>query len=463
MTNIAERVDHALALQEARVERGANRARLGFVAVVGAIALANAPAVTAGTNLINFGAIGIALAYSVTVSVWLRRVIYRATMKYATSLIDIALVYLVLLAYTLHDTPAVALKNPAFFIVYPLIGMTVFRYDPRLTLVSGGFAFLAYGSLFAWALRFIDVKFGDYAAELYGPGVTVVGQLTKIMVLAAFVGLMALLARYTRSLLHRLVQKEVEARSRREKIERELELASQVQSHLLPRTWPVLERLSLHATILEGQSVGGDYYDLIPLSAHSVLLIVADVAGKGVPAALIMSGMRAAAHLCASMRLGIEETLERMNRLLYDSTAPHHYVTAFVAEIDMEANRICYVNAGHPPPLLFSGNRILRLREGPPPLGLFPSLPELHFQRAEMPPGSMLVACTDGVSERTNSAGEEFGDQALHRFVQENGSMDCGAFAQNLLAALKQFGDNRPYEDDVTLVVAKCAGQNLAA
>jgi phosphoserine phosphatase RsbU/P len=186
------------------------------------------------------------------------------------------------------------------------------------------------------------------------------------------------------------------------------------------------------------------------------LLIVADVAGKGVPAALIMSGLRAAAHLCASMQIGMEEALERMNRLLYESTAAHHYVTAFLAEIDMQAGRIAYVNAGHPPPLLIYGGKIVRLREGTYPLGLFPNLKDPQFENRELIPGSMLVACTDGVSERTNSAGEEFGDTALHQFVVDNCALECDAFARNLLTAVRQYGDNLPFDDDVTLVVAKC-------
>lgn len=259
------------------------------------------------------------------------------------------------------------------------------------------------------------------------------------------------------SLFHRLVRNEVKSRLQREKIERELELASQVQSHLLPRTWPESDRLSLHGAILEGASVGGDYYDLIRLSPHSVLLIIADVAGKRVPAALIMSGLRAAAHLCASMGMGIEETLERLNRLLYNSTAPHHYVTAFLAEIDTAANRIRYVNAGHPPPLLLSGCKVHNLGKGSFPLGLFPTLSGAQLQNEELTPGSMLVACTDGVSERRNGAGEEFGDSALRSFVEQNSTLDCHSFAQSLMSALKQFGDNRPFEDDVTLVVAKIA------
>jgi hypothetical protein len=455
MKEISERVDRALSLQEAQVERIASRARAGFIAVIAIIALLNAPSVTAETNKINFGAIGIALCYSLTVFVWLKRQGYRAAMKYATSLIDLTIVHLALLAYGMQDIPAVSLKNPAFLVVFPILGMTVFRYDPRLTIISGGYALACYALLFARVLRFVPVKWGDYPSELFGPDVTMVGQFTKLLILALFIVLMAFLARYTRSLFHKLIRNEIEIRQQKEKIEWELELASQVQAHLLPRSCPVFEKLSLHGATVEGRSVGGDYYDLIPLSPDSVLLIIADVSGKGVPAALIMSGVRAAAHLCASMGLGIEATMERLNRLIYESTAAHHYVTAFIAEIDISSRRICYINAGHTPPLLLSEQKIHMLPSGTFPLGLFPSLVGAQLQYQELPPGCMLVACTDGVSERTNSAGEEFGDSALHHFVQKHGTMDSPIFAQNLLAALKLYGNDRPFDDDATLVVAK--------
>jgi hypothetical protein len=459
MKEILERVDRALALQEARVERIAGRARLAFFAVVGAIALLNAPMVTARTNVINFGAIGIALTYSLAVWLWLRGRGYRAVMKYSTTLIDLTLVHLTLLAYASADIPSVALKNPAFLFVYPILGMTVFRFDPKLTLVAGGYALFAYGILFTWVSRWTTVTWGNYAAELFGPDVTVVGQMTKVLVLALFVALITLLARYTRSLFHRLVWNELETRQQKDRIERELELASQVQAQLLPRAFPNLAGLSLHGTIMEGRSVGGDYYDLIPLSQSVALLIVADVAGKGVPAALIMSGVRAAAHLCASMGLGIEEVHERLNRLIYESTSPHNYVTAFLAEIDVSANGIRYINAGHPAPLVLCGQQIRRLQEGSAPLGLFPSLPgsQSHFE--QLSPGSVLVACTDGVSEHANNAGEEFGDTELHRFLAEHGTLDSTPFADRLLDELRRFGDNRPFEDDATLVVAKFTGQ----
>jgi sigma-B regulation protein RsbU (phosphoserine phosphatase) len=247
----------------------------------------------------------------------------------------------------------------------------------------------------------------------------------------------------------------VTARNEKEAMERELELASQVQAQLLPNEYPQVEGLRLHGTIIEGRFVGGDYYDFIQLSANSVLLLVGDVSGKGVPAALIMSGVRASARLSASMKTGLEELVFRLNEMLHESSPTSSYLTLFAAEIDVAAGSLRYINAGHPPPLLHAADGIHTLACGTAPLGLFPTLPGLRAYSVRFPPGSLLVACTDGVSERSNPAGEFYGLGSLWSFVERNHHLDCPDFAGLLLKEVRQFGANAPLEDDLTLVVAR--------
>jgi sigma-B regulation protein RsbU (phosphoserine phosphatase) len=290
---------------------------------------------------------------------------------------------------------------------------------------------------------------------MFSPAVTWVGQGTKILILVAFVIVASYLAGHTRFLFHRLVRTEVALRSEKEAIERELELASTVQAALLPRQHVPDHDLQLHGTIMPGRYVGGDYYDFIRLSGGTVLMVVADVAGKGVPAALIMSAVRASVHLFASMQLSLEELIERLNALLYESTTPDGYVTLFAAEIDAAGNLISYINAGHPPPILYSNGRVRLLGSGTMPLGLFPVLAGLQAEREEYSPGSVLVACTDGIWERSNAAGELFGEHGLRQFVLENDAQDCAVFARGLLERVRVFGGNLPMEDDATLAVAR--------
>jgi serine phosphatase RsbU (regulator of sigma subunit) len=337
-----------------------------------------------------------------------------------------------------------------------VIALTVFRYDPKLTAFTGGYAVLLYGCLWVYVGQRTTIGWGGYSTELFTPNATVIGQATKMLILIAFVSVAAYVARDTRSLLHRLVRREVRVRSENQALERELELASLVQTQLLPRHRPPIGGLHLYGAILPGRYVGGDYYDFIERSENTVLLVVADVAGKGLPAALTMSAVRASVHLFTSMSLGLREMMDRLNTLLYDSTSPDAYVTLFAAEINRAQNSITYVNAGHPPPLLLhSHGGVSRLASTTVPLGMFPTLPGLQAAAEQFFPGSTLVACTDGVWERTNSAGELYGDSGLVGFLTGSLTIDCATFVGRLLEQVREFGGKRPFEDDVTVAVAR--------
>ena len=186
-----------------------------------------------------------------------------------------------------------------------------------------------------------------------------------------------------------------------------------------------------------------------------MLLLVGDVSGKGVPAALIMAGVRASARLSASMNAGLEELVFRLNEMLYESTAATSYLTLFAAEIDTAAGSLRYINAGHPPPLLHTLDAVCELACGTAPLGLFPVLAGLRAYCEPFPAGSLLVACTDGVSERSNPAGEFYGLGSLRSFVERNHHLDCPDFVGLLLKEVRQFGADAPLEDDLTLAVAR--------
>ncbi len=452
---IAERIEKTLNRNEAQAERFANRTRLSFMVVVTFVVLLNLRASSGYANVVNLSAVGAAYLQGLVVYFALERKAYRPAMKYVTSLFDVTLLCLVLFLYTKAEILSVSLKNPAFLLLFPLITLTVLRYDPMLTAVTGGWATLLYGCLFVYVWRHTGIEGGGYTAELFSPAVTWVGQGTKILILIAFVIVASYLAGHTRSMFHKLVRKEVALLSEKEAIERELELASTVQAALLPRQHVPDYHLQLHGTIMPGRYVGGDYYDFIRLPGSTVLMVVADVAGKGVPAALIMSTVRASVHLFASMHLSLEELIERLNVLLYESTTPDGYVTLFAAEIDAAGNSITYVNAGHPPPILYLNGRVRLLRSGTMPLGLFPALAGLQAAKEEYSPGSILVACTDGIWERSNAAGELFGESGLRQFVLENDAEDCAVFAQGLLERVRVFGANLPMEDDATLAVAR--------
>ena len=447
-------VNKALARSEVEAEHLANRFRLLFLCAAAVLALVNAPSVEKETNIYNFGALTVAFFYGGAVYAFLKSRGYHQALKYATSFTDITIVYTLLLLYTRDSVATVALKNPVFYVVYPLIALTLFRCHPRLTAMAGAYAVALSCGLFGYVSSRMPPIWGDYRMELFDARATVVGQGTKILILVAYTALTTYLARYARGLLYKLVHDGVTARSRAEAMERELQLASQVQAHLLPKAFPQVAGLRLYGTIIEGRFVGGDYYDFIPLSPQLVLLLVGDVSGKGVPAALIMSGVRASARLAASKYAGLVELVRRLNEILFEGTPATSYLTLFAAEIDIGAGELRYINAGHPPALLHLPDRVLELRDGTQPLGLFPELPDLHSYSAPFPPESLLVACTDGVSERANPAGEFYGVDSLRNFVEVNRRLECCDFVDLLLKEIRQFGANSPLEDDLTLVMA---------
>jgi hypothetical protein len=345
----------------------------------------------------------------------------------------------------------------AFFLIFPAVALTVFRYNQKLTWLTGGAAILLYIGMFVclYLSNAITITEGDYDSEMFSERVTLIGQASKIMIMTGFVALMAHLARYTRRLFDRLVVKEVSLRLEKESMERELKIAAQVQRELLPQNFPKLPGVETYGTLLQGRFVGGDYYDFLRLSDTSLLAVVADVSGNGVPAALIMSEVRAGIHLLASMRLSLDELTQQLNALLFKSIERKYFVSFFAAELDTAQSTISYVNAGHPPPLIYSKAGLTTLAKGGVPLGVRPALPQLAKQTAPFPAGGMLVAFTDGIWERTDAKGEQYGDNRLARFIANYAKLNVKVFVQRLFDDVKEFDQNKDLDDDAAVAVAK--------
>ncbi|MGA9115724.1 MAG: PP2C family protein-serine/threonine phosphatase [Bacteroidota bacterium] len=464
LEELTARIDRAIAREDLKAERFANGTRLALLGALTCVALVNVASVSIEANAMNFGALAIGFAYGITVSILLGRSRFFPAMKYVTSCLDVVLLTALLFLYTRIEIPSVALKNTVFLVVFPLIGLTAFRYDRRLTLVSGGLAVLLYAGLVLFLALTGAVRFtpGGYERELFSAEVTYVGQGTKVLILAGFVVLLSYLARYSRGLFVTLVSHESSLQGQKEAMERELEIAAHVQAQLQPRSFPDIRGLDIHGAVEQGRFVGGDYCDFIKVSDDTLLLVMADVSGKGVPAALVMSEVRATVHLIAHMKLDPAEVVARLNTLLHQSTRKKDFVTFVIAEIDIPHGEIRYVNAGHPPPMLFVEGEIRSLGQRTVPLGLFEVLPELAAHREAFPPGALLLCCTDGITERTNTSGEEYGPERLTAFLRNHGGLGAHAFVRRLLEEVRSFGEGRGLEDDVGVAVARRAKAGAA-
>lgn len=247
-----------------------------------------------------------------------------------------------------------------------------------------------------------------------------------------------------------------EAERERERLEKELQLARQIQARLLPDHPPAIDGLDLSGLSFSAQQVGGDYYDFIPLADGRLGLIIADVSGKGIPASLLMSAFRASLLSQALDDATPGAVLERVNWFLHRSVEPGRFVTAFLAFLNPGTGALEYSNAGHNPPFVFPGatGRPSPLEEGGVMLGAFET-GHWRTARAQLAPGDLLVLYTDGVTEAQNEAGEFWDEEGLLDFVEPRRAATCDRLAPEILAEVRRFEGEHGPSDDITLLLAR--------
>jgi sigma-B regulation protein RsbU (phosphoserine phosphatase) len=292
-----------------------------------------------------------------------------------------------------------------------------------------------------------------YDRELFSADVTLIGQTTKIVILTLFVVLVAYQARYTRRVITALVQHELTSRQAKESLDWEMGLASQVQSQLLPHDLPKIPGLACAGAVRQGRAVGGDYYDALEVQDGTLLVVVADVSGKGAPAALIMSEVRAAVHLLAEEFQGLEAFVERLNNLIFRSTDRKTFVTFLAVHIMPHRGEVQYVCAGHVPPMVASSDGVRRLPRGTMPLGVMPTLPEVPTRSMPFRTGDILVCCTDGILEHTDAVGDQFGEDRLAAYLGHHASEDAQTLLDGIFRHVSEFGNGKELEDDATIAV----------
>ncbi|MFM7017090.1 MAG: PP2C family protein-serine/threonine phosphatase [Bacteroidota bacterium] len=207
---------------------------------------------------------------------------------------------------------------------------------------------------------------------------------------------------------------------RQAQIEKELELAARMQSMLFPAHIPHNSRIDLAATYLPHQMVGGDYYDYIELNENELLICLADVSGKGISAALLMSNFQANLNAKAPLSKSLIDLVHDLNGSVNKSAKGEKFITVFIAIINTKNRVLKYVNAGHNPPLIYSGNEFHLLDKGTTGLGMFDELPFIHEGEISFQPGSTLFCYTDGVVEQENTSGDVFGVEVLMDLIQKN-------------------------------------------
>ncbi len=247
--------------------------------------------------------------------------------------------------------------------------------------------------------------------------------------------------------------------AQRERLDRELEIAREVQQRLFPQKLPVIQGLEFAGYCRPALGVGGDYYDFVRLDDGSLGIAIGDVSGKGIAAALMMASLQASLRgqtikPCETL----SEMIQHVNRLVYEASAENRYATFFYAQYDPARSVLRYVNAGHNPPILYrdgdAAGQIVRLEEGGTVIGLFPEFPyreaSLQMQR-----GDILVAFTDGISEAMTAGDEEFGEERLIQTIRECGSQCAAEMISFILKRADDFAAGAPQHDDMTLVILR--------
>ncbi len=302
----------------------------------------------------------------------------------------------------------------------------------------------------SYSLIPVCILFHDYwSPRIIHPGLRIFDNLLALL---CFYFVVYVIQRYIeqRELLAKTIQQQ------RDDLLRDVELAAQVQRMFLPMGKPAIAGLEIAGMMQPSKGVGGDYYDYFPIDAHTTQIIIADVSGKGVSAALLMSATAAAMRLEAHRDRNMLQQVERLNTEIGAVSDPEQYVTLLVAEIDTQKQIIHYVNCGHNPALLFRAKTgtLTRMDSSCPPIGLSPD--EIcELARADLASSDVMVFYTDGVTEAENRLGEEFGLERLSTVVRDGSSLSAEDLMTKIYNAAADFCRN-DFHDDVTILVVKC-------
>lgn len=268
--------------------------------------------------------------------------------------------------------------------------------------------------------------------------------------------------------VYKLIPTLAEEALSRAKLEREFEIAREVQERLFPQVIPDVAGVEIAAHCRPAQAVGGDYYDLIDVRDGSradgghcerLGIAIGDISGKGMSAALLMASLHASLRgqvLSGSGDLGAR--MANVNRLLHGASGSNRYATFFYAELDCASRTLHYVNGGHNPPAVLrkedGGWRVLRLGDGGPVIGLFAGATYTE-QTVQLLAGDILLAYTDGISEAMNAADDEWGEDRMIAEAQAHADLSAEELMQHLFRAADAFAGGVPQHDDMTMVVVR--------
>jgi len=242
----------------------------------------------------------------------------------------------------------------------------------------------------------------------------------------------------------------------KERVEKELEIARGIQQSFLPEAPPAIEGVDLAALNLPAKEVGGDFYDFIPVGSQKWGLVIADVSGKGVPAALFMALSRTLVRANVSDSVTVSEAIRKTNSLIAENDRSNMFVTLFYGVLDPVKMTLTYVSAGHNPPFMLrkGGNDIILLKARGVALGVVPDI-GLEEKEIKLDTGDIVVLYTDGVTEAINGREEQFGQDRVITITEKSRNWTAAEIMHQIKDRVLEFSHGQPQFDDITLMVLK--------
>ncbi len=249
----------------------------------------------------------------------------------------------------------------------------------------------------------------------------------------------------------RLFRKQI----KQERLNKEMELAKEFQEALIPKQSFKTSSYEINTYYKPHYNIGGDYIDYIKFSEHRFAVVIADISGKGVAAALLMSNFQAMLQSLIFQYRDLETFVFALNQSVHRITRSDKFITFFIAEINTQTMEMHYINAGHFPPLLLNNGKIEELKKGSTVIGAFEKLPFLNEGKVKLSKDSLLFCFTDGLVDVQNENEEFFEEERLKSFIIENEKMDAKSFNNKIISTLEVFKGNREYVDDIALLTTK--------
>jgi sigma-B regulation protein RsbU (phosphoserine phosphatase) len=242
----------------------------------------------------------------------------------------------------------------------------------------------------------------------------------------------------------------------KERIEQELNVAASIQQRIIPKELSAINGYDISGINIPSKEVGGDYYDCIKTDKNKFALVIADVAGKGISAALLVNTLHAALYSYLELNTSLSEMFSKLNKLIYNSSPSDKYITCFMGVLDSESGSLDAVNAGHNPILLMrKDNAIQKINAGGTGLGMLDFGIPFLGEKLVLNPGDKLFLYTDGIPEAMNENEEEYSEARMVNFLKNHSGCTAEEFINALVEDVKLFVQDAPQSDDITALILK--------